>query len=135
VFVGEETLFPVFQIIDSTLTPGSSGLVRALDSPVPHNVFATSMLTPLPYAASRRPRGPAGVESFRSLRHLRLNPENGSGAKFRRELKSPREAFRLKASYSSSESAEDGCYSGASGIPRHGWLYRMAGLLTMEEWE
>jgi hypothetical protein len=55
VFVGEETLFPVFQIIDSTLSPGSSGLVRALDSPVPHNVFAASMLTPLPYDASRRP--------------------------------------------------------------------------------
>jgi hypothetical protein len=93
------------------------------------------MLTPLPYDASRRPvdllasKDLAPSDTRDSMRKL-AQVQN-----FRRELKSPREAFRLKASYSSSESAEDGCYSGASGIARHGWLYRTAGLPTMEEWE
>jgi hypothetical protein len=54
VFVGAETLFPGFQIVDGQPSPVVLALfVQALELKIPHNVFAAWMVTPVRRGSQR----------------------------------------------------------------------------------
>lgn len=94
-FIGDETLFPGFQIIDGILSPTVLALFeKALELQVPHNVFAVWMALPYPAPAASDPRtywrGKIG-----SFKDSRRTPAS-SGAELRRDLEAREKSHASK---------------------------------------